>query len=166
MRRSPSTSRESFENACTLSRLNALATTLSRRLRILLADLGTQLRHQLLDLEAGVPDLEVAHPGELRHPRAVRGNGLEHDALLLRDREAAVARGDQHADREALDVPLPRARQRLVEVVDVEDEPSLGRRVEAEVREVRVAAALHDEAGPRSGGEVGRHDQRRAADRT
>ena len=112
----------------------------------LAADLRAQLRHQLLDLEAGVPDLEIAHPGELRHPRAVGGDRLEDDALLLRDREAAAARADQHAHREPLDVPLPRARQRLVEVVDVEDEPSLGRGVEAEVREVGVAAALDDEA--------------------
>ena len=36
IRRSPSMFRESFENACTLSRLRALATTLSRRLRIFL----------------------------------------------------------------------------------------------------------------------------------
>ena len=77
-------------------------------------------------------------------------------------REAAVSRSDQHADGEALDIPLPRAGERLVEVVDVEDEPPLGRGVEPEVREMRVAAALHLEAGARGGGQVGRHDQRRA----
>ena len=57
--------------------------------------------------------------------------------------EAVVARGDQHAGRQPLDVPLPGARQRLVEVVDVEHQPPLGRGEHAEVRQVRVAAALN-----------------------
>ena len=57
--------------------------------------------------------------------------------------KAVVARGDQHAHGQALDVPLPRARERLVEVVEVEHQPPLGRGEHAEVRQVRVPAALH-----------------------
>ena len=45
--------------------LERLGDGLVEALAHLAADLRAQLRHQLLDLEAGVPDLEVAHPGEL-----------------------------------------------------------------------------------------------------
>ena len=47
--------------------------------------------------------------------------------------EAAVAGGDDEARREAQDVPLPRPRERLVEVVDVEDEVAFRRGEQAEV---------------------------------
>ena len=47
---------------------------------------------------------------------------------------------------EALDVPLERPGQRLVEVADVEHERALGRREDAEVGQVRVAAQLDLEA--------------------
>ena len=77
--------------------------------------------------------------------------------------EPAVARGDQHADGEALDIPLPRAGQRLVEVVDVEDEPPLGRARTA--RSWTGARRREHCTGSRCGecGQVGRHDQRRAS---
>jgi len=52
------------------------------------------------------------------------------------------------------------ARQRLVEVVDVEHEAPLRLGAQPEVREVRVPAALHPEAGLRRVGEVCGHDQR------
>ena len=78
-------------------------------------------------------------------------------------REAVVARGDQHAHGQALDVPLPRPGQRLVEVVDVEHQPPLGRGEHAEVRQVRVAAALHRQSRARRRRQVAGHDQRRAA---
>ena len=75
-----------------------------------------------------------------------------------------MAGGDEKAGGEPLDVPLPRPGQRLVEVVDVEDEATLGRGVEPEVREVRVAAALGPEARARRRRQVGRHHERRAAE--
>ena len=53
--------------------------------------------------------------------------------------------------------------QRLVEVVDAEDEPPVGRGEGAEVREVRVAAQLHLQPGSRRAGEIGRHQVRGAA---
>ena len=61
--------------------------------------------------------------------------------------EAAVAPGDLEARRQALDVPLPRPRQGLVEVVDVEDQPPVGGGEDAEVRQVGVAAHLHPKPG-------------------
>ena len=47
--------------------------------------------------------------------------------------------------REPLHVPLPRARQRLVEVIDVEHQPAIGRPEHSEVHEVRIAAQLRCE---------------------
>ena len=57
-------------------------------------------------------------------------------------RMAAIARGQRGACRKALHVPLEGSRSRLVEVVQVESEVPLGRGVEAEVREVAIAAEL------------------------
>src|SRR5205085_7905059 len=69
--------------------------------------------------------------------------------------------GDEEAYREALDVPLPRPRQRLVEVVLVEHELARRRRVRTEVREVGIAAELDGQStrGPR--GQIAGHDPRR-----
>ena len=53
--------------------------------------------------------------------------------------------------------------ERLVEVVDVEHEPALGRGEHAEVRQVRVAAALHRKPRARRRRQVAGHDHRRAA---
>ena len=75
---------------------------------------------------------------------------------------AVVPRRDLEARRQTLDVPLPRARERLVEVVDVEDQPPLRRLEQAEVHEVRVAAELGRQAGVGRPGQVRRHEQRAA----
>src|SRR5580658_2876821 len=72
--------------------------------------------------------------------------------------------GDVDADGEALDIPFPRSRQRLVEIVDVEDEISFGRGEDAEVLQVTIAASLDVDA--RIGGEgaqIVRHEARDAA---
>ena len=79
---------------------------------------------------------------------------------------AAVATEDLEARGETLHVPLPRAGERLVEVVDVEHQLPLGRAEHAEVRQVRVAAELDVDPGPRSRGQVGGHDQRARRGRT
>jgi hypothetical protein len=53
--------------------------------------------------------------------------------------------------------------QRLVEVVDVEDLGSLGRGIQAEVGQVRIAAQLDEDPAARPRGQVGRHRQGGAA---
>ena len=53
--------------------------------------------------------------------------------------------------------------QRLVEVVDVEDQMALGRGEDAEVHEMAIAADLDVEARGRRGCEVGGHDRGGAA---
>ncbi len=91
--------------------------------------------------------------GGCRAPGRLPRGGLVEAVLPGRDHEA----GD-----EPLEVPLPRARVRLVEVVEVEDEAPLRARVHPEVREVRVAAGLHALPHRRRGREVARHRGRRA----
>ena len=87
----------------------------------------------------------------------------QHDRAPLLGGEPAVAAGDLEARRQPLDVPLPRARQGLVEVVDVEHQLPLGRGEHPEVRQVRVTAELDGQARAGRGGQVGGHDQRGAA---
>ena len=71
--------------------------------------------------------------------------------------EPAVPPGDREAGHQPLDVPLERAGQRLVEVVEAEHQPPVRGREAAEVRQVRVPAQLHRQAGPRGAGQVGGH---------
>ena len=77
-------------------------------------------------------------------------------------RVAAVTAHDLETGGQAFDIPFPRTRQRLVEVVDVEDQLPLGRAEHAEVRQVSVAAELHPHAGSGGVGQVIGHDHRRA----
>ena len=115
-------------------------------------------------IDAGVPDLQFRHDRTLRQALAVRvrrgANGFSRAPLA----RAGRARRDVNARRQALDVPLPRSRKRLVEVVDVEDDVAFGRRKNAEILDVAVAAGLHDDArDPVAGAEIVGHDARRTA---
>ena len=78
-------------------------------------------------------------------------------------REPDVAAGDLGAGGHPLDVPLPRAGQRLVEIVRAEDESAVLSCKSAEVRDMGIAASLHDNPRIRRRGEVGRHHGRRTA---
>ena len=85
----------------------------------------------------------------------------QHDLRPRRVVPAVVAPGDLEARREPLHVPLPRTGERLVEVVHVEDQPSLGRAEHPEVRQVGIAADLDVQSGARCAGQVRGHDERR-----
>src|SRR5580700_5185932 len=112
-------------------------------------------------LEMLVPHVQAPHPGGPAHPAPVFPDpGHDHGAAVLR-REAAVTSHDLEARRQPLHVPLPRSREGLVEIVDVEQHPPLGRAEQAEIRQVGVTAQLHGDPGHRGGRQVGRHDQRR-----
>ncbi len=151
-----------------LERLHAVASSRLGDVRLrLLQPLGVDaLRkglQRVLDPQVRVPDLEVLHRSERVHGLAIRAHGLEHDHAPLLLREVELARGDREARRQALEVPLPRARRRLVEVVDVEDELPLRRAEHAEVGEVRIPAELDAETRVRSSREIRGHDQRPTA---
>ena len=128
------------------------------------AHLGADAAHEVLDVDARVPDVHRAHRRELGHRLAVGLRDRDVDRQPAGGVEAAVAPGDGEARDEPLQVPLERPGQRLVEVVHVEDEPAVGRGVAAEVREMRVAAELRVKPGARRSGEIGRHQVGSAAE--
>ena len=113
--------------------------------------------HEVVDVDPRVPEVEVAHRGEGPDALPVRPDDLAVDLGPLLVVEAAVAAGDREARDESLHVPLERAGERLVEVVEAEDHPPVGRREAAEVRQVGVAAELGVEPRPRAGREIGGH---------
>ena len=113
---------------------------------------------------ACVPDVQVAHLGELEHGLAVRLHGRHHDVLPLDLVEPEVPPGDLHRCGEALQVPLDGAGQGLVEVVQTEDERALGCVEDAEVQQVRITAQLGAQSCGRRRRQVGGHDARAATE--
>ena len=120
-------------------------------------------RHQRRLGQMGVPDLHRGHLGELGHRRPVGAHRGECGVASVGLAEAVVARRDREARRHPLQVVLERAGQRLVEVVQVEQQLPLGGREHAEVRQMGVAAELNLQAGPGRVLQVGGHDLGRAA---
>jgi hypothetical protein len=108
-------------------------------------DLG-QFGQQQIDVEARVPDVEVAHPGELPHCLAVRADGGEDRGAGVLWLQATVATGDAKACGKALDVPFPRSGERLVEVVQVPHQTAVGGGEDAEIGEMGIAAELYPQA--------------------
>ena len=114
-------------------------------------------RDEVVDVDPRVPEVEVPHRGERPDALPVRPADLAVDRRPLLVVEAAVAAGDGEARDEPLDVPLERAGERLVEVVEAEDDPPVGRGEAAEVRQVRVAAELGVEPRPGPAREIRGH---------
>ena len=94
-------------------------------------------------VDGEVPGVERRHGGEALEQAGVPDGHPEHRLLGHVVGEALRACRDREARPEALQVPLPRAGQGLVEVVHVEDQVSLRSREASEVEEVTVAAELH-----------------------
>ena len=166
IRSSPSTSSVSFPNALTLSLVRPLAMFAFARSRPwhpscfeLLVDRG----EELVDVDPRVPEVEGVHDGEPPDALAVCPDDLTVDRLPLLRVEASVAARDREAGDESLDVPLERPRERLVEVVDAEHHPPVGRGVATEVRQVGVAAELRVEPRSRPAREIRGHQVRRTA---
>jgi len=133
------------------------------RLQLLAADLRLVLLADLGDIYTQVPDVEVGHRRQPAHDLAILACSAEDDVAPLRAVEATVAARDLEAGGQSFQVPFPRTREGLVEVVDVDHQVPAWGGVGAEVGEVGVPARLHPEIGAWRGGEVGGHDRRRAA---
>ena len=110
----------------------------------------------------GVPDVHRGHLGELGHRDPVGAHRGQCGVASVGLAEAVVARRDREARRHPLQVVLERTGQRLVEVVQVEQQLSLGGSEHPEVRQMRVAAELNLQSRPRGVLEVGGHDLGRA----
>ena len=118
---------------------------------------------RVVDRRVGLPHIQLPHRGERPRPFPVRARARAYPPLALTRLKTVGATGNREARDQALDIPFPWPRQRLVEVVDVEDEVSFWRCEQTEVAQVRVAAQLDVQAGMRLPGQVGRHDERSAA---
>ena len=70
----------------------------------------------------------------------------------------------REAGPQALEIPLPRARQGLVEVIDVEDQPAFRGGEPAEVHQVPITAKLHREPSARRRSQIGGHARRRSTE--
>jgi hypothetical protein len=110
--------------------------------RGLLTQPPTYAGDDLVGVEACVPEVEIAHLRELAHRLPVGAAHGRHRAAPVAGAEPRVACCHRDARAEALHVPLPRPREGLVEVVQVEDELAVRCREPAEVRHVGVAAEL------------------------
>jgi len=128
-----------------------------------LAEPSAEPIHELARRETLIPNVKVTLLGKAAHALAILAHALFDNPATAARAQPDVAAGELGACRHALEVPLPRTGQRLVEVVGAEDDPTVGGCESAEVRDVSVAARLHDD--PRIGGvgEVSRHHGRRAA---
>jgi len=124
--------------------------------------LALDLRQKVVEIDMGIPDVNRRHRRESVHRHPVLGDGGCRDGLSDGSRVVVDAPRDGKAGDQSLDVPLPWARERLVEVVDVEHHSSLWRCVRAEVGEVRVAATLHPDPRVWRRRQVGCHHKRRA----
>ena len=122
-----------------------------------------ELVEHALDVEMGMPDVELALLRKVGHRATILLGAGAHGVLAVLLGEAPVAPADLDARHEAHDVPLPGPGRGLVKVVDVKDEVARVAHEDAEVADVRVADALDLDAGDGHGGEVGGHDDGAAA---
>src|SRR5262245_207666 len=132
--------------------------------RVLGRGLLRKRARKLVDLDAGVPEIEGAHGGEVTNRLAVGTGHGGRDSLSGFAAEPALPTCNREARGQAFEVPLEGSRKRLVEVVDVERQPSIGRCEDAEIGEVCVAAELRLQARPRPVREIRRHDRGRASE--
>ena len=114
-------------------------------------------RDHLFDVDAGIPDFQNRHVAVFRHAFPIRAHAGQHGILGVASTEAILTGRQNEACGEALDIPLPRRGEGLIQIVDVENDPSFGRGISAEVEQMAVAARLHAQAGCRRARQVGRH---------
>jgi hypothetical protein len=129
-------------------------------------DLTAQIRavHQDSKGRYGAPRIhaELRHGGH-RHgrkriARLMRRAGLAGRAARRWRKTPVVAASDGEARRHPLHVVLERPRQRLVEVVQIEQQPPFGRGEQPEIRQMGIPAQLRVQASHRRVRQIRRHD--------
>ena len=126
----------------------------------LLGGLEPLLLHLRLEPGDGVIDVQVRVPHrqerlacELPHRRAVPLDPRQDDLAAGLGREPVLPPGHRQAGRQPLDIPLERAWQSLVEIVDVKDQPPRG---EANAPKLARCASPHSCARSPEAGVVAR----------
>ena len=153
----PRLQRELLCSLCTLRRLLLLG------LVLLAGHRGRERGHDLFLGQPRVPDVHGAHLREPCHGLSVVPYRCQRHVMGLGPGESVVASRDREARGHALHVVFERTRQCLVEVVQVEQQRSLGRGEHPEVGQVRIATELNCEASSGCVFEVGGHDLRRTS---
>ncbi len=124
--------------------------------------MGVGVRDELL-VRDRVPRVQRRKPGQQPHGAPVGTDRVERRLaapVLIR---AGLPAREHERGGEPLQVPLPGAVQRLVEVVQIDDQAATRIAVQAEIGRVRVAADLGADPGHGGAGEVVRHEPRRTA---
>jgi hypothetical protein len=124
---------------------------------------AAQVGQVVLDVERRVPHGEPGGEREATDRALVLARGGLGGGALVGLGETDLVADDRQGRDEPLHVELEGAAVGLVEVVDVEHQPPLGRREDAEVGRVRVTAERHVDPGRGPGHQVVGHHQGRAA---
>ena len=141
---------------------------LVHRLADRLSDLPARLRfefdrirfQQIFDIDMGIPDFKVSQFRKSLHAFPIILRGIPDNLPALLFGEAAVSSADFDAGQEAFDIPFPWSRKRFVKVVQIEDQSSFRAAENSEVRDMRITAVLHPDAGGRRFRQIVRHDDR------
>ena len=124
--------------------------------------LADALQH-LCHIHARAPGTLGFEPHQLRHMLTISRDHAAGEIAAGTLRHHSAARIDGDAGGEALEVPFERRRQRLVEIGDVENGCAVRCRIDAEIRQMAVAAGLHPDAAGRRGRKIRRHHHSRTA---
>jgi hypothetical protein len=121
---------------------------------------GCRHRRDQLGIDGPIPGVERGSRRESGQQARIGQRHPQDCGLADFVGEALRPSRDREARAQAFQIPLPRPRQGLVEVVDVEDQPTFRGGEPAEVDQMRVAAQLHHDPCAGSGREVGGHARR------
>src|ERR1700676_2142757 len=103
--------------------------------------------YHLLELDSVVPNLEDGLSRILGHMLPVRLNRPTDRTFAFFGVKAGRSTRDFDAGSQPLDVPFPRCGKRLVEIIDIKDDVTLGSCERAEVHDVTIAAGLNSYPG-------------------
>src|SRR5580704_10578036 len=93
----------------------------------------------------------------------IRRHHLAHGLGALLGALASVSAGQYNTRCQPFQIPFPRGRKGLVEIVDIENQPAFRRAESPKIQYVAIAASLHADAGRGRSRQIERHQSCRAA---
>ena len=109
------------------------------RASLFVLDRGDQVFH----VDVRVPDIQDVHLAELCQSLSVGSDACGCCVPGKTVAEAVVSAGENEAGGQALYIPFPGGGERLIQIIDVENDPSLRRGKCAEVEKMTIAASLN-----------------------